>query len=394
MHMRLFDMEKVFGTEQAPNYYEMSSIVYNNDLLPCSLNTVSFDANRDSKPNQIGVYPFGCFPLITNRPALSKSPHKSDDSHVDNYNYAGTTPLVGTHLTYSDEKHGVNVYSSLFSERALLSKSHLPSVQYRLPSSWCFSRRLLQLLEERTQKATPATLSQNLLQNPSSYQDYVEVHGSTARVAYRVTHPYFQYRTQVSLTDLFSSSGNATIRLTPHLVLGSSWEYEPFRSGLTHCRIAAHYPLKNLFPSCPHFQKRDGNALAEVDFRKGCSVQFRVPLSLAAPYFKKDTSDGLLVLGTHRVLLGLHTATTRFVDQVLCYANIASQSSLSVVVSKEVSKEVNVQLFSQWKGWSQGGGNKESSLKGYSCAFLCPSVGIRFTSSAAPSGLSFPSLNG
>lgn len=366
------------AADRTPSYSEMSAVVCNLDLSPCPLHTVSFDANRVSKSQQVGLYPFGSFPLLQDSTASSSS----STEHVTTTD--SVSPVVGTHITYSDASKGIEVSSQLFSERPLVSADHIPSVVYRLPQSWRISHRLLKQLDGKTSTTASSNSKKVLITQPSSYQEYVELHGSTFSIAYRLNHPYFQGRIQTMLRDKLSTCGDVAMRVTPHLVLGTTWVYEPLRSGIHQCRVGAHYPLKKLLPFFPYLQQRGGSALAEVDFQKGCSVHFRVPLRLSLPYVKKDTAEGLLVVGTQRFLFGLQTPVTRFVDRIVCYADIARQSSLSIVLSKEVSKEVNVQLFSQWGGGDVRRSTSESASPSL-CRLLRPGVGIRFTSAIMPS---------
>lgn len=349
-------------------------------ILPCALNTVSFDGNKGYENKKLDIYPFGSFSLFTGRSTSSSiSQEKTEDPAA----------LVGARILYSDEVRGLKVLSHLFAGQPLLRTAHLPYVEYRLPSSWSISHNIPP--EQSSGKESKGNTHKNLLSTPSSYHEFVELYSSTGAMAYRVMHPYFYARLQANPLDKFSSSGDGTLRVTPNLLLRASWNYEPLRAGIHRYVVGACYPLNKIFPSCPLFKQNCGSLLGEIDSKDGFSVHFRFPLPLQYMYAKENASEGHLMVSPSRLVVGIQAATTRFLDHVMCYANLARESTLSFVLSKEVSNEVKVELFSQWPARGKQTGSSPTS-KNRAGAFFRPDIGIRFTSSLAPPHYLFPSL--
>lgn len=373
-------MEKFFHSEYAPTNDEINATVCSWETFPSELNTVSFDGNKGYENKKLEIYPFGSFSLFTGHSTSSSiSQKRKDDSAA----------LVGARIVYSDEARRLKALSHVFAGRPLFCAAHLPYVEYRLPSSWSISHNIGS--EQCSGKESKGNSHKNLLSSPSSYHEFVELNSSTGWIAYRVMHPYFQGRIQTNPFNKFSSSGNATLRVTPNLLLRASWKYEPFRAGIQRYMVGACYPLNKIFPSCPLLKENCGSLLGEVDSQKGISVHFRFPLPLHSVYAKENASEGLLMASRDRLVVGIQAATTRFVDHVLCYANLARKSTVSFMLSKEISNEVKVQIFSTWPAREKQSGSPTLSKKN-SVAFLRPVVGIRFTSSVAPPLYSFPSL--
>lgn len=291
----------------APSFGDIADRVQGLVNPNAPLDRVVYDSGAEPDVNKISVFPF---------------------SEVGLLGTGKTSGETGVKVVYKNSK-GLEVSSRIMANSSLLQKSVLPVVHYD------FHRH-----PER--------------------DEMIELNTADGAIAYRMAQSFFQYRCQVRVLDRFSTSAEMTGYLTPSLPVGCTMEYEPFRAGVKRFVAAASYPLKEWFPCF----KQGGEVVGRFDAKEGPSLHLRIPIPSYCPC--AASYNGVLLAETRRVVLGIHTATCRLMDNVALFITFSkNQPLLSFLATKTVSKDVKVNLFTQAEVTTAG--------------FKGPQVGIRLS---------------